>query len=214
MYIRELKSDEIGLFKSLRMRAYADAPHAFQYRYDQVRDLTEAEWLRQFQEVTAPSLQRMYIAFEDAEPIGCAMAMIKWADETHGVLRGLWVDPIYRRRGVGLALLRKVMEWGRMMELARLEASLTPSNNSMMTMLRLEGFEPLPGFASDRVRLYMNAPFEPGDDDDTDDLSGGDPAILEDPSGGGGQGIAMIPPDHPEYEPEESEDESEDPAWL
>jgi GNAT superfamily N-acetyltransferase len=62
----------------------------------------------------------MFIADEGRAPVGSAYGLLDRDRVEAGRVGGMWVDPAWRRRGVGRLLLQAVFDWARGRELTRL----------------------------------------------------------------------------------------------
>jgi GNAT superfamily N-acetyltransferase len=90
----------------VRLEALREAPYAFGSTYANEKDRTEADWRRM---VVA---RTRFVAEVDG---GVAGTVSGGDGDSSGVaaMTAMWVDPRFRRRGVGEALVEKVMEWAR-----------------------------------------------------------------------------------------------------
>ena len=55
----------------------------------------------------------MFLAYEEHELIGSAFALVDSVRSRTGRVGGMWVDPRWRRQGIGEALLQAVIDWAR-----------------------------------------------------------------------------------------------------
>ena len=65
------------------------------------------------------------------------------------LIRNLWVEPAFRRKGIGRALLRKAEAWAREQELSMLVLEVVATNDVALELYASYGFEEvdaLPGF--------------------------------------------------------------------
>ena len=93
--VQPFTPDDWELLRALRLRALADAPHAFGSTHAREVDFGEAVW----QERTS----RMAYATHDAAPAGIVGAGLP--DDDTVELTSMWVAPEFRRLGVGGALV-------------------------------------------------------------------------------------------------------------
>jgi GNAT superfamily N-acetyltransferase len=126
--IRRLRADEAALFKSLRLRALADAPDAFAHTYDEIVSKPDAYWEEMTRSVTGLARHAMFVAEAEAAAVGMAFGTIdrERADRAH--LGGMWVDPRSRGSGVGRALGDAVLAWARERGLADIVLWVTEGN--------------------------------------------------------------------------------------
>ena len=140
MRIRELERSEWELFRELRLRALAESPNAFARRFVDERGQPDAHWIRLTESVTMPGGQIMLLAEEDGLSFGLVFGLLDREHPTTGHVGGMWVDPEWRRRGAGEALLRAVIDWARLRQLERLELWVTEGNDRALRLYERSGF--------------------------------------------------------------------------
>ena len=96
MIVRRLRADEAPLFKTLRLRALADAPDAFAHTYDEISAKPDTYWAEMTRSVTEPDRYAMFVA----------EAVLAWARERGFADIALWVtkgnaaaEALYERMG-------------------------------------------------------------------------------------------------------------------
>jgi GNAT superfamily N-acetyltransferase len=102
--IRRLGPEDWKRFRDVRLAALKEAPYAFGSTFEREANLTEKHW-------RGAVVQRTrFVAEIDGEVAGTVGA---GPGEFRGsaALTALWVDPRYRDRGVGSALVEAVVEW-------------------------------------------------------------------------------------------------------
>lgn len=111
MQIRALKTHEVDLHRSLRLRALQDAPDSFGETLAEAELRPLSYWQELTRSVTEPGQHVMFLACEDSAVQGSAYGLIN-RDRPHaGRVGGMWVDPRWWRQGIGLALLEAVIAW-------------------------------------------------------------------------------------------------------
>lgn len=114
MRLRKLQPHESSLLRELRLRALQDAPDSFRDTYADAAAQPPSYWKDLARSVTEPGRNAMFLACEvDDEPIGSAFALVDRARSRTGRVGGMWVDPRWRRQGIGNALLQAVIAWAR-----------------------------------------------------------------------------------------------------
>ena len=113
MRVVELQAHEISLCKELRLRALKDAPDAFADSLSAAENRPETYWRKMVASLTLPSKQRMFIAVDQGTYYGSVFALVDREQEDTGYVGGMWVDPVFRRKGIGQALLKEVFAWAR-----------------------------------------------------------------------------------------------------
>ena len=145
MQVRRLGSDEWERFRSVRLRALADAPDAFGATFDEETDLTEADWRRRLE-----SADRAVFVVDDgagADGPGAtgevvALATGGPAPDYPGVaaLYGMWVAPGARGQGLGIALIDAVKAWALAAGFPVLGLGVTTTNAPAIALYERAGF--------------------------------------------------------------------------
>jgi len=82
------------------------------------------------------------VAVAGAEVIGSlGISREDQAVTRHVASLGMMVAPAWRRRGVGSALMREAIAWGRLVGVEKLELSVYPDNAAAIALYRAFGFE-------------------------------------------------------------------------
>jgi ribosomal protein S18 acetylase RimI-like enzyme len=139
MIVRRLRADEAMLFKTLRLRALADAPEAFAHTYDEISVKPESYWEEMTRSVTAPNRHAMFVA-EDEAAVGMSFGLIDGERSERAHLGGMWVDPSARHRGAGRALGDAVMAWARERGFAEIVLWVTEGNARAIALYEGLGF--------------------------------------------------------------------------
>ena len=108
--VRRVRAGEWEAVRDTRLRALADAPHAFRTRHeDAVR--RPDRWWRDWTAGSADGdAQAAFLAWEDGLPVGLVAAFV---ENGRRWLIQMWTDPSVRGRGVGAALVEAVLEHAR-----------------------------------------------------------------------------------------------------
>lgn len=120
MELRKLASHEVDLHRSLRLRALRDAPDSFGEVFTDVAERPISYWEDLTRSVTEPGRDVMFLACEGHDVLGSTYGLLDRARTDAGRVGGMWVEPAWRRRGVGRALLQQVVGWSRERGLTRL----------------------------------------------------------------------------------------------
>lgn len=120
MQLRKLLSPEVGLHRDLRLRALRGAPDSFGESFADAASRSAAYWEELTRSVTEPGRHVMFLACEGDDVIGSAYGLLDRERSDAARVGGMWVEPAWRRRGVGRALLQQVFGWARERGLKRL----------------------------------------------------------------------------------------------
>lgn len=140
--IRRVRPDEWQVLRSLRLRALADAPMAFGSTLAGEQRRPEAEWRARAERGAAGEDRATYIVERESRPVGMATGLLVEDDPTSAMLVGVWIDPMVRGQGVGVALVETVMTWARGQGRRRLELWATESNAPAVRLYERMGFRP------------------------------------------------------------------------
>lgn len=150
MIVRRLRADEAALFKTLRLRALADAPQAFGSTHAEESQRTDDIWAAR---LAAPALGSHlqgwpFAAEVDGQPVGLAWVKM---DGAAAWVYQVWVAPEARGRGVGAALLDAAITWARARKAAEVRLDVTAGDGAAARLYRRMGFVdvgapvPMPG---------------------------------------------------------------------
>ena len=163
MYLRRLKPHEVSLHRELRLRALQEAPDSFGERFADVAARPSSYWEDLTRSVTESGRQVMVLAYEGNDVLGSAYGLRDRARSAMGRVGGMWVEPAWRRRGVGRALLEEVFRWAREHGLSRLGLWAPAHSLAALALYRQAGFRetgihrPLPTNPALQI-LEMEAP--------------------------------------------------------
>ena len=140
MKLRRLAPHEAGLHRNLRLRALRDAPDSFGEALADAAGRSVAYWEDLTRSVTEPGPHVMFLACEGHDIFGSAYGLLDRARSDAGRVGGMWVEPAWRRRGVGRALLQEVISWGRERGLRRLGLWAPGHNPAAIALYTRAGF--------------------------------------------------------------------------
>ena len=160
--IQRVRREEWERVRELRLRALADAPHAFGSTLERERRLGEAGWI-DWIEGWEGATNVMFVAERDEGWIGMALGS-RTGDEPEAHLYGMWVEPAWRARGVGAELVERVLSWARSWGARSVILAVTETNARAATFYEHLGFqdtgerEPLRVGTELRVRMMRREP--------------------------------------------------------
>jgi len=144
------------LFKAVRLRALADSPLAFSGTWARETRLSDEEWLERSRRWNGENAIG-YLAFDTINQDDACGLVACYTDKDRAVLSGhiisMWVDPAYRRAGVGSMLIDRAKNWARTRGITQLTLMVTSVNQPAMDFYRRVGFQ-----MSGRIGPYPNDP--------------------------------------------------------
>lgn len=132
--IQSVTGDDWESWRSLRLRALAEAPLAFGSTYEDWVDAPEARWRQRLENADLVNL----VAVRDGSPVGMAGG----APGRHprsAELISMWVDPAARGTGVAEALIAEVEKWAARAA-DELWLAVMPMNTRAIAMYARYGF--------------------------------------------------------------------------
>lgn len=139
MELRQTRAADWEALRELRLRALADAPNAFASTLGQEAAFPEEVWRQWAQGGPASAA---FLAGEGGADIG--MAAIFAAPNASGRMHlvAMWVDPHYRHRGVGRALVGQAVRWAEERQACEVSLWVADHNTAAWTLYERVGFRP------------------------------------------------------------------------
>jgi ribosomal protein S18 acetylase RimI-like enzyme len=109
--VRRIRRDEGRTLKVLRLRALADAPHAFGLTLAEASQRSDEEWAALAEQGAESATEAVFFAESERTLLGMVMASVDDDDGSSSALRAMWVASTTRRQGVGRALVSAAVEW-------------------------------------------------------------------------------------------------------
>jgi GNAT superfamily N-acetyltransferase len=131
--LRQLDEEDWATYRRVRLEALREAPYAFGSTLAREQERPEAEWRR----VVASRVRFV------AESGGAVVGTVSCGDgESTGVaaLTAMWVDPGFRRQGIGALLLQRVIEWVRENGYGKVVLWVVDGNDSAERLYERHGF--------------------------------------------------------------------------
>ena len=140
MNIRRLQPREVDLHRELSLRALKDAPDSFGSILSETNAQPLSYWQDLTRSVTEPGRHVMFLACEGEIVCGSTYGLLDQKRNGAGRVGGMWVDPAWRRQGIGHALLQAVFDWARQSALKQLGLWAPAHNPAAMALYRHAGF--------------------------------------------------------------------------
>lgn len=148
MNIRTVNESDGPLLDDLHVRMYADSPEAFSETLQAARAMSADQWVARAREYSNPARAMAWVAMDGERAVGFMAGFAgQWRNEAMhwGVgnvvtLARAWVDPAWRRHGVGRSLSEAVSAWAHEMGAETLETQVTENNVSAAQFYDALGF--------------------------------------------------------------------------
>jgi len=121
------------VFRAIRLASLREAPYAFGSTYEAEVGASEDSWRRRLSDRTR------FVAEVDGKVVGTVGAGPGEFDGA-AALTALWVDPGFRGRGVGSALVDVVVDWAREEGFNQLLLWVTEVNENAERLYERQGF--------------------------------------------------------------------------
>lgn len=138
MRIRPTTREEWERVRDLRLRSLSDAPDAFGSTLERERGLGESGWI-DWIEGWEGATNAMFVAERGEDWIGMAVGS-RTGEEADGHLYGMWVDPSWRKQGIGARLVEAVIGWARSWGASTLILGVTEFNDGAAGFYERLGF--------------------------------------------------------------------------
>jgi ribosomal protein S18 acetylase RimI-like enzyme len=141
-----------SLFKTVRLRALQDAPHAFSAAYAKEFQLTDSDWMKRVERWNGET-GAGFLAMDEHTACGIAGSFLDQNDATRAHLVSMWTAPSHRQRGVGRLLVDSVSKWGKGRNARILRLMVTGNNEPAINFYQRLGFT-----RTGRTEPYPNDP--------------------------------------------------------
>jgi GNAT superfamily N-acetyltransferase len=138
--IRSLQAHEVGLHREVRVRALRESPDSFGETAAEAEAQPHSYWYDLTRSVTAPDQHIMFLAYDGTSICGSTYGLLDRERSDAARVGGMWVDPSWRRQGVGRCLLQAVVSWARQRRFNRLVLWTPAANAGAIALYRGAGF--------------------------------------------------------------------------
>ncbi len=135
MRVRRLGVRDWATWRDIRLTALGSDPEAFGSTLAVEREYDEARW----RELLAPE-RGVRVVAEDPQPVGLVAGVPHEVHSNVLYLYSMWVEPEFRRRGVGEALVSDVLAWARENGWARVQLRVFRGNETARRLYWRLGF--------------------------------------------------------------------------
>lgn len=137
--IRRVRPDEWQALRELRLRALSCDPLAFGSTWARERALPDGRWQERTSRGASSDESAMFVA-ESGSVGWVGMVSVAWV-ESEAHIFAMWVDPAFRRRGLGGALLDAALQWfGSMAPHRPLLLDVNPRQEDAVRLYESRGF--------------------------------------------------------------------------
>lgn len=137
--LEPITSENALVYKTIRLRALLDSPTAFSSTYERESQCTDEEWLQRAR-LWSSGLCSGYLAFEGETPCGLVACYGEEQNTEFATVISMWVDPAFRRSGVGAALIEGLKSWAIARGLGELRLMVTSVNTGALRFYERLGF--------------------------------------------------------------------------
>ena len=134
--IQVFRSDELQIWKKLRLEALADAPHAFGDTLEEAKQRTDKELEGSLLDCDG----KLFIAKYDGFEVGMARVSRSPSDSSSSGLYSMWVSPSARSKGVGKALMNAALAWAGEAGVNDMVLYVTRGNDAAKRLYLASGF--------------------------------------------------------------------------
>ena len=127
------------LFKTVRLCALEETPHAFSATYAKESQLADVEWLQRVERMNGERGVG-FLAINGQAACGIVGAFLDSSDGTRAQLVSMWTTPTHRHRGIGRLLVNEVLYWARLRGANALLLMVTSRNEPAMRFYERLGF--------------------------------------------------------------------------
>jgi ribosomal protein S18 acetylase RimI-like enzyme len=138
--VRRFAANEWRIYRALRLQALRDAPDAFGSTLAREEAFPDEEWIRRIETGAGSPLDFPLVVEDDTRPIGLAWARIAADDREVAELYQVWIDPAYRRRGVGHRMIDATLDWARSAGVRQMHLAVALGSDSALDFYRRLGF--------------------------------------------------------------------------
>lgn len=137
--VEPITSQNASLFKTVRLWALEDAPHAFSATYARESEFADAEWLQRVEQMNGQG-GAGFLAMDGNQACGIVGSFLDSNDRARAQLVSMWTAPTHRRRGIGRQLVKAVLRWGHLRGAHTLLLMVTSNNEPAIRFYERLGF--------------------------------------------------------------------------
>lgn len=164
--VRRLEPGEGALYRTIRLRALAEAPDAFCSSLAEEEARPLESWSTRLENAARSGIDCPLVAEAAGQAAGLVWAKVDGEDMGTVNLFQMWVDPAWRGRGVAGALLDAAVAWARQRGAHTVGLGVNCANRAAVALYERAGFKVLgeaypmagaPGRMEYAMRLRLDA---------------------------------------------------------
>ncbi|HPE70289.1 MAG TPA: GNAT family N-acetyltransferase [Thermotogota bacterium] len=141
--IRPLLREEWELYKDVRLRALKESPDAFRSVFSREKKRSDPDWKETYAREVSSGNAFFLVAMVGKRSVGLGLARVDPDKSRKGFLHSVWVDPEFRGRGMGRAMMHMALEWLKGRGVEQVQLSVTLRDSPAMRLYRSLGFHPV-----------------------------------------------------------------------
>ena len=138
--IEILNEEDWELYKTLRLKSLRDSPDSFSATYSYESSCSDEEWQNKLGSTGKAAFTCPLVAFTGTFASALAWGVIHNESDNHTNVYQMWVSPEFRGKGIGKALLRRIILWSREKERACIHLGATTTNSAAIKLCKSVGF--------------------------------------------------------------------------
>ena len=138
--IKRITPEMAIVLKEVRLRALAESPRAFGSTYARESQLPDEEWERRAVRWCGDEDDAIFLAFHGDAACGIVGSHREPERRERAQVISMWVDPAFRRVGLGKMLIDAVMQWNRARGVRELVLMVTSVNAGAIAFYERLGF--------------------------------------------------------------------------
>jgi len=150
--IERITAQNAFVFKTVRLAALQNTPHAFGSTYAKESQFDDAEWLRRVVRMNGEK-GIGFLAMDGNHACGIVGAFLDVNDAKRAQLVSMWTAPTHRHQRVGRQLVDAIIGWARLRHARAMLLMVTSNNQPAMRFYERLGFT-----RTGRTEPYPNDP--------------------------------------------------------
>lgn len=141
--IRQIRPDEVAVYREFRLRALADAPEAFSDSTAAALARPASFWSERVAQTSAGTTSVLFVAVDPVTDrwLGMTGCYFDTDDATEAMVVSVWVEPEARRQGLAGRLVVAAQGWAKERSVTMLRLWVTATNHGAQRVYKAAGFE-------------------------------------------------------------------------